>query len=95
MLHICYLVPHKKVWTDVYAASAYDPKLDDVNTCWKGVGFNPCSNLQGWWHYPGMSGCDWWTDKLPREIFDQVIGANDPLKKPVEKENLVFSSPPK
>ena len=95
MLHICYLVPHKKIWTDVHAESAYDPLVDDVTTCWKGVGFNPCTNRQGWWHYPGMRGCDWWTDKMPKEIFDEVVTGSDPLRELVEKENLVFSTPSK
>ena len=94
-LHICYLVPHKKIWTDVHAESAYDPLVDDVTTCWKGVGFNPCTNRQGWWHYPGMRGCDWWTDNMPREIFDEVVTGSDPLRKLVEKEDLLFSTPPK
>ena len=60
----------------------------------QGMGMASCQNHLGYWHYPGMPGCNWWSFKLPREVLEESLGAGHPVRMLVEKEHpgLVFSS---
>jgi len=90
---ICYIPGYLKTWSSVKAEKYFDMTVDDVYTCWKGIGYNACTNDRGYWYYPGVLGCNYWVDTYPWEIFDQVIGQNDPIRKLVmEETNIVFKS---
>ena len=87
------MVGYNRIWTVVNASHHYNVFLDDVDTCWKGIGYNACVNNRGYWHYPGIVGCPYWTDSMPREVFDSLLSGHDPLRKLIEEEpSILFSS---
>ena len=93
VLHICYVPGFNKVWTAVGAAHGFDPRVNDVARCWKGVGYNSCVNSKGYWHQPGLAGCHYWTESVPRELVRETVPAGDPLWPLLEQEtSLLFSS---
>ena len=57
------------------------------------MGYNACTNQAGYWHYPGLPGCQYWSESFPRELLDDLFSERDPVKTLVmERTNVLFSS---
>lgn len=41
---------------------------------------------------PPACGADWWTDKMPREIFDEVVTGSDSAEKTKLRRDLLFNA---
>ena len=89
---VCTVPPWNNIWGTTEAGAGYDREKFDRYSCWKGMGMGSCDVDLGYWHYPGMPGCNWWVNKFPRERFQEIFGKDEKLKSIVEKSNLLFSS---
>jgi len=88
----CTVPPWIPIWADLKVSEAWDPNFFDLDICWKGMGLASCSNAMGYWHYPGMTGCNWWTAQFPMEVFQEIIKAGDPLREMIKETSVLFSS---
>jgi len=92
LLKHCTVPGWNAVWGNLEAEEGYDPNFFDLDTCWKGMGMASCSNTLGYWHYPGMPGCSWWTEQFPQEVFEELIKPGDPLIEMAKETSILFSS---
>lgn len=92
MLRHCTVPDWNQVWISLGAEAGFDPNFFDRDVCWKGMGMASCSNSMGYWHYPGMPGCSWWTETFPQEVFEKVIKGSDPLREMIKETSILFSS---
>ena len=88
---LCTVPPWNNIWGFTEAGEGYDRDKFDHYTCWKGMGMGSCDNELGYWHYPGVPGCNWWVNRLPRERFDDIFGNDETLRKIVKHAGLLFS----
>ena len=51
-------------------------------------------NQAGYWHYQGInSGCSYWSESFPEEIFSQEFSGSDQIKTLLrEHTDVLFSS---
>ena len=92
ILKHCTVPDWNKVWAGLEAEEGFDPNFFDRDICWKGMGMASCIHALGYWHYPGMPGCNWWTEQFPQEVFEKVIKRNDPLREMVKETSILFTS---
>ena len=64
-LQVCTVPPWNNIWGRLGVGASYNPKFQDGDVCYKGMGLASCNNALGYWHYPGMPGCNWWMDRWP------------------------------
>ena len=88
----------------VWATKAYVPELRPYHQfapvslfilfyC-QGMGHNSCMNQAGYWHYPAIStGCSYWSESFPEEIFSQEFSGSDQIYTLLRKHtDVLFSS---
>ena len=92
LLGHCTVPDWNQVWTSLGAEAGFNPNYFDRDVCWKGMGMAACSNTIGYWHYPGMPGCRWWTDQFPSEIFEKMVKKSDPLADIIKETSILFTS---
>ena len=60
---------------------------------YQGMGNSACMNQFGYWHYPGLSGCNYWSESFPEELLDEEFSELDPIKILVrDQTDVLFSS---
>jgi len=92
LLGHCTVPDWNNVWSSLGAEAGFNPNLFDRDVCWKGMGMAACSNTIGYWHYPDMPGCGWWTDQFPAEIFHRIVKKSDPLAEIIKETSILFTS---
>ena len=77
---LCSAPVNSSLWTKLgLKPSNNGEKNVDRATCWHGQGWGQCRSSLGMQHYPGIQGCAWWHNLLPRELLEQVVPTNSPL----------------
>jgi len=91
---MCNIPPWNNLWGALGIGAFYDVDFVDQDICYKGMGLASCNNALGYWHYPGMPGCNWWMDRFPSERLEEVLPARHPVRDWVEQlgSQILFSS---
>jgi len=91
---MCNIPPWNNLWGALGIGAFYDFDFVDQDICYKGMGLASCNNALGYWHYPGMPGCNWWMDRFPSERLEEVLPVRHPVRDWAEQlgSQILFSS---
>jgi len=91
---MCTIPPWNNLWGVLGIGAFYDFDFVDQDICYKGMGLASCNNALGYWHYPGMPGCNWWMDRFPSERLEEVLPVRHPVRDWAEGmgSQILFSS---
>lgn len=91
---LCTVPPWNNIWGAMGIGAFYDRKFDDQDVCYKGMGMASCNHALGYWHYPGMPGCNWWVERFPSERLEDALPVKHPAREWAEQmgSDLLFSS---